>query len=349
MKKKKKAKPLNAGRRKLAALGIELPLFPTTSVGSLPLPQELREMRFKVTRGVQSAAELERREKLALEHWIHAQERLGLDVLVDGELDRGDMVSFFAQKIEGFQPGGTVRVYGNRYYRKPIIGGKLEWRGPLTAARWHYAQRLTHRPMKAVLTGPYTLVDWSFNEYYTSREAALEALVKIMRNEIRALTELGAKIIQIDEPALASHPKDFPLFLNALKELVSSFKAYFILHHCYGDLSPLWEKMERLPVDNFSFEATNSLKILRPLLKKHPTKKDISFGVIDVHSHIVETPRQVGDAIRAARQVLPADQLWISPDCGLKTRTMEEATEKLEVMVNVVEKWREKTRAKFIH
>lgn len=331
---------LSPGQKKLETLGIKLPLFPLTSVGSLPKNQELQELRYKVQNRVLPPEELTRKEKLATELWIRSQERFGLDILVDGEQNRSDIVSFFAEKIGGFSPGGSVRCYGNRYYQKPIITGKLEWRGPMVAEDWKALQRATHKPLKALVTGPYTLMEWSFNDFYGSREQTLEELTKIIRKEIEALSEAGAKIIQIDEPALSCRPHEFPFIFNAIKELTAGQKAYFILHHAYGDLTPIWEKMQKLPVDNFDLEVANSGTMLHSLLRKIPTKKDISMGIIDSHNHLIDSPRQINDRIRTALRVVPKNQLWFSPDCGLKTRTTDEAIGKLTQMVRAVTKFR---------
>lgn len=341
MPKQRKENPsLTAGQLKLKSFGLDLPLFPVTTVGSLPKNHELKELRYKVEHGVQSPQELERKERLATEVWIHEQERLGLDILVDGEISRSDMITDFAKHINGFFPGGTVRVYGNRYYRKPIIREKLNLQGPFLAEKWAHIQRMTKKPLKAIMTGPYTLMDWSFNEYYSSREDTVEDLTKIMKKEVQALIQAGAKIIQIDEPALASHPEEFPLLSNAIKELTSGHNAYFILHHSYGDLTALWKKIIRLPVDNIDLELTSSGSSLLSVIKKNPTKKDISVGIIDSHTHHIDTPRQVGDHIRTCLKSIPAKQIWFSPDCGLKTRSAEEAIGKLKVMVNTVSKFR---------
>jgi len=324
---KTKRKQLSAGQRKLESLNVRLPLLPITTVGSLPKYSELKELRYKVAQGFVQANELERRERIATESWVREQGKIGLDVLVDGEMQRGDLVSFFAERIEGFEMGGTVRTYGNRYYRKPIIKRKLAWKGPMSVDLWQFAQRATHGPVKAVITGPYTLMDWSFNEFYSSREAACQDLVEIIRRELKALTEAGAKIIQIDEPALSSRLEESALIIMTLKDLTSGMKAYLILHHCYGDLSGLWPKLQRLPIDNSSFETANSNFSFLPWVRKNPTSKDVTIGVLDSHSHLIETPRQIAERVKQALRAIPARQLWISPDCGLKTRTAEEAVE----------------------
>ena len=146
----------------------------TTAVGSYPKPDYLARARNQFSQGKLDREELEKLERQATEYWIRSQERLGLDVLVHGEMERGDMVAYFAgepggRTIEGMKLGGLVRSYGNRYYHKPVIAGKLAWPGPMTVEIWRYAQGLTDRPVKGMLTGPYTMVEWSFDEHYPSR------------------------------------------------------------------------------------------------------------------------------------------------------------------------------------
>ncbi|MBV9080712.1 MAG: methionine synthase, partial [Elusimicrobia bacterium] len=322
----------STGREKLAGLGVQLPLFPSMAANSLPKSADLSEMRYRVARGVQQAQELERKEKLATEVWIRQQERLGLDVLVEGEMARGDMVSHFARKIEGFAPGGIVRVYGNRYYRRPVVRSKVEWRVPLVADHWKQNQRMSHRVLKAVLTGPYTLAEWSFNEHYPSREALVRDLAVVLKREMTALSDAGAKVVQIDEPALSSRASEFSLVADALREVVAGTRCYVILHHAYGDLSPLWEKMQSLPVDQFCLEAANSNFEFLKLLKKTPTTKDLGIGVVDSHSRVIETPAVIRERIKLAAAAIPAGQLWFSTDSGLRTRTADEAIGKLKAL-----------------
>ena len=187
-------------REKLRQLGIDLPLFPTTSVGSFPKPDYLMKGRADFAKKKINRQELEEVERQATEFWIRKQEELGVDVLVDGEMYRGDMVAYFAEKLPGFEEGGLVRSYGNRYYHKPIITGEVQWKGPITVEWWKYAQGLTSKPVKGMLTGPYTIMDWSFNEHYPDRGATCLALAGVVRKEVEALIRAGAKIIQIDEP-----------------------------------------------------------------------------------------------------------------------------------------------------
>ncbi|MEM2282442.1 MAG: hypothetical protein QXH26_02700 [Candidatus Hadarchaeales archaeon] len=316
---------------------LKLPLLPLTAVGSFPKPLALVEARRrKVER-----EKLRKLEREATERWIRIQEEVGLDVLVDGEFYRGDMVAYFAEELAGFRMGGLVRSYGNRYYRKPIIVGEVRYQGPITVEWWEFAQSLTQKPVKGVITGPYTMMDWSFNEYYPSREQACLALARELRKEVRNLYRAGARIIQIDEPALSARPEELPIANRALKILTEGVNAYFICHVCYGAFEFIYPQMLRLPVQNFDLEMSNSDLDLVELFRRHPFTKDISFGVIDVHSHVVEKVEQVKSRIQKALEVLNPRQVWIDPDCGLKTRTEEEAVAKLRVMVEATRQVRD--------
>ena len=171
-------------RQKLKRLGLDLPLLPTSTVGSFPKPPELAQARTKYARKQITKHELEALEKKATEFWIQTQEEIGLDVLVDGEQYRGDMVAYFAEIMGGFRTGGLVRSYGNRYYHKPVIVGEVRWPSPMTVSWWRWTQALTAKPVKGMLTGPYTVMDWSFNDYYPDRKSACLALAREIRKEV---------------------------------------------------------------------------------------------------------------------------------------------------------------------
>lgn len=309
-----------------------LPLLPTTSVGSLPKPDYIKEARRE--RGKISKKELRKLEDKATEEWIKFQEEIDIDVIVDGEVYRGDMVTFFAENLEGFKMSGLVRSYGNRYYIKPRIVGKIKWKKPITVDRWKFAQSLTKKPVKGMLTGPYTMMDWSFDEYYGSREKVCFAFARELRKEVEALAEAGAKIIQIDEPAISTRPYEFKIAKEALEMMTDGMKGvYFITHICYGAFEFVYPQILRLPVHNLDLEMSNSELDLVEIFKKHKFTKDISFGVIDSHSHVVESVDVIKSRIRKAIEVLDPKQVWVDPDCGLKTRTEEEAKGKLRNMV----------------
>ena len=327
-------------RQKLRKLGLDLPVLPTSTVGSFPKTPELAEARTRFARKQITRDELERLERKATEFWVRTQEEIGLDVLVDGEQYRGDMVAYFAELMGGFQVGGLVRSYGNRYYHKPVITGAVKWPGPLTVSWWKWTQSLSQKPVKGMLTGPYTIMDWSFNDYYPSRHAACLALAREVRKEVEALIEAGARVVQIDEPAISVRQEEFPFAIEALHIVTDGLPAYFITHACYGAFETIYPDMLRLPVDNLDLAISHSALDLVRIFEKDPFTKDLSLGVLDVHSHAIETVEQVKERIMRGVSVLPADRLWVDPDCGLKTRTVEEAVGKMRAMVTAARETR---------
>lgn len=329
-------------REKLRQLGIDLPLLPTTSVGSFPKPHYLMKARSDFAKGKIGRQELEETERRATMFWVRKQEELGIDVLVDGEMYRGDMVAYFAEHIKGFEQGGVVRSYGNRYYHKPIITSEVHWERPITVDWWRYAQSLTARPVKGMLTGPYTVMDWSFNEAYPDRKTACFALAGEIRKEVEALVQAGAKIIQIDEPATSVRPEELPLAIEGMRLVTDGLPAYFITHICYGAFEFIYPEMLQFPVDNFDLEMSNSGLDMLDLFKKDRYTKDISFGVVDVHTHRIEEDSVVADRLRDGLAVLPKENVWVDPDCGLKTRTVEEAVAKMQAVIRAAEALRSK-------
>ncbi len=320
-------------REKLRQLGIDLPVLPTTSVGSFPKPDYLMKARSAFAKGKIAREELEQTEKRATEFWVRKQEELDVDVLVDGEMYRGDMVAYFSEHIAGFEQGGLVRSYGNRYYHKPIIASEVRWERPITVDWWKYAQSLTKRPVKGMLTGPYTVMDWSFNEAYPDRKAACFALAGEIRKEVQALVDAGAKIIQIDEPATSVRPEELPMAIEAMRLVTEGLQAYFLTHICYGAFEFIYPQMLQFTVDNFDLEMSNSGLDMLDLFKKDKYTKDISFGVVDVHTHVIEDGPVVEQRLREALAVIPKENVWVDPDCGLKTRSVDEAIEKMKVTV----------------
>ena len=317
-------------REVLSKLGIDLPLLPTTSVGSFAKPAYLIKGRSDRKKGKISDTELADLEDRATREWIEFQEKVGISVFVDGEMYRGDMVAYFGENIPGFDTGGLVRSYGNRYYYKPIIKGKLEYPGPITVNWWIRTQSLTEKPVKGMLTGPYTIMDWSFNEYYDDRAAACYALAELIRREVAELIRAGCKIVQIDEPAISVRPEELKIAKNALDIVTDGQKAYFITHICYGSFEKIYPAMLDLPVHNIDLEMSNSDLDMLEYFKRYPFTKDITFGVVDVHSHKIEDVGLIKSRIEQALKYLPKEAVWIDPDCGLKTRTVDEAKAKLE-------------------
>ena len=304
----------------------------TTSVGSFPKPPYLRKARGRHSRGEMDRQELRGLELQATREWIEAQEEIGIDILVDGEMDRGDMVTFFAENLEGFAISGLVRSYGNRYYRKPIATGPIRRRRPVTVDTWKYAQGLTDKPVKGMLTGPYTICDWSFDEYFPSREAFMMNVAEFVRDEARDLEAAGARYIQIDEPALSTRPEEIDIAIRAMGVVTEGLSATTITHICYGDFARIYPRMLDMPVDIFDLEMANSGYQLMDVFASHPFGKILSAGVVDVHSHEIEAPEEVAEGVRRVLTQFSPDRLLIDPDCGLKTRTVEEAKAKLRAV-----------------
>ena len=250
------------------------------------------------------------------------------------------MVAYFAERLPGFTEGGLVRAYGNRYYHKPIITGEVSWPGPVTVDSWQFAQSLTKKPVKGMLTGAYTIMDWSFNEHYPDRRSTAMALAAVIRKEVEALIAAGCKIVQIDEPALSVRSEELPIALEAMERTTKDLDGYFITHACYGEFDHIYPGMLDLAVDNFDLEMSNSDLDLLEIFRRHPFTKDISFGVVDVHSHRMEAPEAVRGRVEKALTILPKEIIWIDPDCGLKTRTVEQAIEKLRLCVEAAKSFR---------
>ena len=306
----------------------------TTSVGSLPKPDYLTQARAQARKGALDAAGLRTLEEQATREWITIQDDLGLDILVDGEQYRGDMVAYFAEQLSGFvKESELVRSYDNRYYRKPIIAGRVGRPAPMTVEWWRFAQALTSRPVKGMLTGPYTIMDWSFNEHYPSRRAATLALAKVIREEARDLERAGAQYIQIDEPAISTRLEELELAIEALGIVTKGLRAKTITHICYGDFAAIGPKIARLPVDQIDLEFANRSMELLDLFKGRRFPKEVGLGVVDVHTRRIESQDEVVANLRKALRVFRPEQIYVDPDCGLKTRTPQEATDKLRVVV----------------
>jgi 5-methyltetrahydropteroyltriglutamate--homocysteine methyltransferase len=315
----------------------------TTSVGSFPKPERLMAARTQFRRGQMDRASLAEEEARATEQVIRLQEDLGLDILVHGEMERGDMVAYFAEHWQGFELSLPVRSYGNRYYQKPVVTATVERRGDLTVAAWRAAQALTAKPVKGMLTGPYTIADWSFNVAYPDRRSLVLDLARLVHEEAVALERAGCAWIQIDEPAISTRPEELDLAIEAMGIVTAGLGARTVSHICYGDFENIWPGLLDLPVTQLDLEAANRAFELLDILAKHPWPRDkeLALGVVDVHRHRLESVADIRRGIERALEIVPADRLYIDPDCGLKTRTWEEAREKLAVMVTAVAELRD--------
>jgi len=305
----------------------------TTSVGSFGKPDYLQKARNGHARGKVSDAQLIELERKATAEWIRTQEDIGLDILVDGEMYRGDMVAYFADLIDGYSEGGLVRSYGNRYYHKPVISGKLARPKPMTVEWFQYAQSLTQKPVKGMLTGPYTMLDWSYNEAYPTRRDAALALAEVVRQEAEDLDNAGARYIQIDEPAIHARPEELEIAIEAMGIVTQNLKAKTISHICYGDFAAIYPGILDLPVDQLDLAMANYEYRWLALMDTQPFTKEMAIGIVDVHTHELESVEEAADGIRKGLRYVSADRLLPHPDCGLKTRPVDESIAKCKVVV----------------
>ena len=318
----------------------------TTTVGSFPKPEYLQKARNQNARGKLSDTELHELELRATREWIEAQEALGLDILVDGEQYRGDMVEYFAEHVEGFKIGGLVRSYGNRYYHKPVIAAKIRRPKPITVSMFEYAQSLTAKPVKGMLTGPYTLLDWSYNEAYPTRREAALALAQVVAQEARDLERAGARYIQIDEPAIHARPEELDIAIEAMHAVTDGLRAKTISHICYGDFAAIYPKVLELPVDQLDLAMANYGYRFLSLFERDPFTKELAIGIVDVHRHETESLAEAADGVRKGLRYVSAERLLPHPDCGLKTRTVDEAKEKCRVVVEAARAVRAELKSK---
>ncbi|HEX4743090.1 MAG TPA: methionine synthase [Candidatus Limnocylindria bacterium] len=305
----------------------------TTTVGSFGKPEYLQKARNARARGKLSEAELLELERKATTEWIRAQEEIGLDILVDGEMYRGDMVAYFAERLEGYTIGGLVRSYGNRYYHKPIISGKISRPKPMTVEWFQFTQSLTDRPVKGMLTGPYTMLDWSYLESYKTRRDAALALAEVVRQEAEDLQAAGAKYIQIDEPAIHARPEEIAIAIEAMGVVTQNLTAKTVSHICYGDFAAIYPQVLDLPVDRLSLAMSNYGYRWLDLFERHPYTKELEIGIVDVHKHELESVEEAAAGIRKGLRYVTPEKLLPHPDCGLKTRPPEESIAKCRVVV----------------
>jgi len=330
-------------RRQRARLG--LPAFPTTTIGSFPQTPELRRARAAFNRGDITQHEYERVIEREIEQVIRLQESIGLDVLVHGESERSDMVEYFGEQLEGFAFTrlGWVQSYGSRYVRPPIIYGDVSRPGPMTVRWIAYAQSLTDRPVKGMLTGPVTILNWSFVRDDQPRAETCRQIALAIRDEVVDLEAAGIGVIQIDEPALREglplRRRDWtgylawaiPCFRLAASGVRDETQIH--THMCYAEFNDIIEAISDLDADVISIENSRSDAELLEVFREFEYDKEIGPGVYDIHSPRVPSQAEVAARLREATAVLKRDLVWVNPDCGLKTRRYEETEPSLRHMV----------------
>ncbi|WP_062530392.1 5-methyltetrahydropteroyltriglutamate--homocysteine S-methyltransferase [Demequina rhizosphaerae] len=322
-----------------------LPELATTTIGSFPQTQDIRKARAAWAKGQIDDAAYEEAMKAEIARVVKLQEDLGLDVLVHGEAERNDMVQYFAELLDGFDVtvNGWVQSYGSRCTRPSILWGDVTRPEPMTVRWTAYAQSLTDKPMKGMLTGPVTILAWSFVRDDQPLGVTANQVALALRDEIRDLEAAGIGIIQVDEPALREllplKKKDQAAYLDWS---VSSFRlatsgahddTQVHTHLCYSEFGEIIDAIDGLNADVTSIEAARSRMEVLPAIKGHGYERQIGPGVWDIHSPRVPSTEEITELLSLAKESIPGKQLWVNPDCGLKTRAYAETTATLEHMM----------------
>lgn len=333
---------------------LNLPSFPSTTIGSFPQTAEVRAWRAKRKKGELSEEEYNRLIREEIEKTIAWQEEIGLDVLVHGEFERNDMVEYFGEMLEGFvfSKNGWVQSYGTRCVKPPIIFGDVQRPNPMTIDWTKYAQSLTTKPVKGMLTGPVTLLKWSFVRDDQPLSATCNQIALAIRDEVLDLEKAGIRIIQIDEPALREglplRKSDWKNYLDwAVKAFRLSYagvkdKTQIHTHMCYSEFNDIIESISALDADVITIECSRSQMELLDVFGEYKYPNDIGPGLYDIHSPRVPTEKEMTDLLEKASKLIPARNIWVNPDCGLKTRKWEETKEALVKMVAAAKTLREK-------
>lgn len=338
-----------AQRKVAQSQALKLPLFPTTTIGSFPQTPEIRKARAGFKAGTISEADYTEQMKQEIQKVVKFQEEIGLDVLVHGEPERNDMVEYFGQQLNGFAftRFGWVQSYGSRCVKPPIIYGDVSRAAPMTVEWAKYAQSLSSRYVKGMLTGPVTILKWSFVREDQPLSETTNQIALAIRDEVSDLEDAGIRIIQIDEPAFR---EGMPLKKGQWQEYfdwaVTAFKlatcpvedqTQIHTHMCYSDFNQIIEAIAALDADVISIEASRSDIKLLDVFVDYNYPNEIGPGVYDIHSPRVVPTEEMVELLNKMLKVIPKDQLWINPDCGLKTRGWPETRQCLENMVKAAE------------
>ena len=323
-------------------------ILPTTTIGSFPQTAELRQVRNAYKKGLIGREAYERDIKAYIDDCVKFQDEIGLDVLVHGEPERNDMVEYFGEQMSGyaFSANGWVQSYGSRCVKPPLLFGDVSRPNPMSVEWIKYAQSRTKKIMKGMLTGPVTMMNWSFVRDDKPREQIVKQLALAIFDEISDLQDAGIKIIQVDEAAFKEgyplRAENIPAYekfaVSAFKLAVSAAKAQTQIHThmCYSEFNDIIKTIEAMDADVISIETARSGNELLKIFRSVGYKQEVGPGVYDIHSPRIPSVQELVSQIRALLEVLPKEQLWINPDCGLKTRKWEEVEPSLKNMVEAV-------------
>ena len=342
-------------RQGLQKQALHLPVFPTTTIGSFPQTKEVRSWRLKFKKGTLSQQEYDDLIAKEIEDSIRFQEEIGLDVLVHGEFERNDMVEYFGEQLQGFAFSnyGWVQSYGSRCVKPPILFGDVSREHPMTVKWSEYAQSLTDIPVKGMLTGPVTILQWSFVRNDQPREITCNQIALAIRDEVTDLEKAGLKIIQIDEPAIR---EGLPLreeeWKNYLNWAVKAFRisasgvqnqTQIHTHMCYSEFNDIIASISDMDADVITIETSRSEMELLDVFVDFKYPNEIGPGVYDIHSPRVPSLEEIENLLTKAKNVLPKEHIWVNPDCGLKTRDWPETRDALKNLVTAAKNLRSKT------
>ncbi|GBO48863.1 5-methyltetrahydropteroyltriglutamate--homocysteine S-methyltransferase [Pectobacterium versatile] len=330
-----------------------LPAWPTTTIGSFPQTTEIRGLRLDFKQGRLDGNNYRTGIAEHIKQAVVEQERLGLDVLVHGEAERNDMVEYFGEHLDGFifTQNGWVQSYGSRCVKPPVIIGDVSRPEAITVEWAKYAQSLTDKPMKGMLTGPVTILCWSFPREDVTRETIAKQIALALRDEVADLEAAGIGIIQIDEPALREglplHRSDWDAYLEwavdafRLNAAVAKDDTQIHTHMCYCEFNDIMDSIAALDADVITIETSRSDMELLESFEEFEYPNEIGPGVYDIHSPNVPSVEWMEDLLKKAAQRIPAERLWVNPDCGLKTRGWPETRQALANMVQAAQRLRE--------
>ena len=345
----------HAERVKTQSEVLNLPLFPTTTIGSFPQTGAVRKARAEYNRGVLDGKKYDAFLRQETERAIRWQEEAGLDMLVHGEFERNDMVQYFGEKLAGFAftVNGWVQSYGSRCVRPPILYGDVSRPEPMTVDWWRYAQGLTDKPVKGMLTGPVTILNWSFVRDDQPREASCRQIALAIRDEVLDLEAAGCKAIQIDEAALREglplRERDWPAYLDwavdcfRLAAAGVGNQTQIHTHMCYSEFNDILPSIGAMDTDVISIETARSQMELLAGFASYRYPSAIGPGIYDIHSARVPREDEMVALMRLAQKHLRPEQLWVNPDCGLKTRGWDEVKPAIAAMVSAARTLRAET------
>ena len=336
---------------------LDLPLLPTTTIGSFPQTKEIRKARSEFKKGRISEEDYKKSMKNFIKEVVVKQEELGLDVFVHGEPERNDMVEYFGEQFKGycFSKNGWVQSYGTRCVKPPILYGDVMRPKPMTIDWIKYAQSLTDKPMKGMLTGPVTILCWSFVRDDQPRSATCRQIALALREEVADLEKAGIKLIQVDEPAIREglplRKKDWEEYLEwaidcfRLSTSCVKDETQIHTHMCYSEFNDIIEWIAKMDADVISIEASRSKMELLKAFQDFRYPNEIGPGVYDIHSPRIPSKEEIKSLIKKAMEVIAVENLWVNPDCGLKTRKWEEVIPSLRNMVQAAEELRKGHRS----